>query len=279
MGRSPSDADVAKDIAHAGNASSANSYVFEYVDAGAGPRALPAWLAGANIRWNFNYSNRPELELCFRSNPLEGIRYRKDAKSGKGWFGSNPAGDCFETHWHSGVPAMAEFERNIGWDTADGKYAAGATMLKEPYQMLATHQERGYAGRHFDIVMADDSPLYAGQTIRLRGPWHGGTGRADTVAVVGVVWDDRARQREAQAKPRYRRGWVGATKSFGYNILERTFIDALATFFPHCPIARVTSGPDREGKTRTWIEPCLPQTQAPRFMTLAQLREPMEKAA
>lgn len=272
--RTPNIADVERDMAHAGNASSAKGYSYELVDAGAGPRPLPEWLADANIRWNFGWSNRPELELCFRSNPLAGIRYRKDIANGRGWFGANPAGDCFETHWHGGVPRPTEFERNIGWDTADGKYTPGAKMRKEPYTMLATHEEKGYGGRHFDIIMADDSQLWPGETIRLRGPWHGGTGRADTVAVVGVVWDDAAKARFR--KPTH---WTKATKSFGYNILERTFIDALATFYPHCPIARVTSGPDREGKRRSWIEPCLPQTQAPRFMTLDQLIVPMERAA
>jgi hypothetical protein len=92
------------------------------------------------------------------------------------------------------------------------------------------------------------------------------------VDVVGVVWDEEARARN-------RRGWRGATKCFGYVIKQQTLIDALATFLPHCPIAEVTSGPDPKGKVHRWIEPCLPQTGAPRFMTTEQLRAPMEIAA
>lgn len=262
--------DVARDVAHTGNAASARDYSYELVDAGAGPRVLPSWLAGAQVRWAWGYSNRPELEFCFSRSPLAGVRYRKEAGS-KGWFGTNPEGDCFETHWHGGAVSMTEFERNVGWDTSDGKYAPGAKMLKEPYHMLATTQQKGYAGRHFDVIMAEDSPQYPGETIRLRGPWHSGSGVPGTVQVVGVVWDDAARAKEQAMRPRFRRGWRGATKCFGYVVREQVIIDALATFLPHLPIARVTSGPDREGKVRRWIEPCLPQTGAPRLMTTAQL--------
>lgn len=264
-------ADVARDIAHTGNAASASQYTYELVDAGAGPRPLPDWLTGAQVRWSWGYSNRPELEFCFSRSPLAEIRYRKEAGS-KGWFGTNPDSDCFQTHWHGGAVSMVEFERNIGWDTPDGKYAAGAKMLKEPYSMLATTQQEGYAGRHFDVTMADDSPQFPGETVRLRGPWHGGSGVPGTVPVVGVVWDEAARAKEQLVRPRFRRGWQGATKSFGYVVREQVIIDALATFLPHLPIARVTSAPDREGKVRQWVEPCLPQTGAPRLMTQDQLR-------
>lgn len=280
MKYSPSDEEVARDSAHTGNASSARDYSYSLVDVAAGPRVLPDWLRAANIRWNFGWSNRPELEFCFSRNPLAGVTYIKQRDGTGMWFGSNLESDCFKIHWHKGAVSEQEFERNLGWDTPNGKYAPGAAMLKEPYSMLATTQQEGYAGRHFDLQMSNISPCFPGEIVRLRGPWHGGY--LDWMRpVVGVVWDEKAREREAQAALRFRRGWVGATKCFGYLIREQTFVDALATFFPHCPIARVTSGPDRNGKARTWIEPCLPQTQAPRFMTEAQRIDgaPLERAA
>jgi hypothetical protein len=267
---SPTDEEVAKDAAHSGNAASTRDYRYRLIDPGAGPRPLPSWLSDAQVRWHLGWSNRPEVEFCFSRDPLAVTTYRKDLDSGDAWLGANPEGDCFQTHWHDGTPRPTEFERNVGWDTPDGAYARGATIRKEPYTMLATPSQKGYAGRSFDITMADDSPLWPGEIVRLRGPWHLGTGRPGCVSVVGVVWDERARVREAAAAPRHRRGWRGATKCFGYIVRERVVVDALATFLPHLPIAEVESAPDRAGKTRRWVEPCLPQTGAPRHMTDAQ---------
>lgn len=273
--RTPPLAEVEKELSHTGNIASIASATFTIIDPGFGPLPIPSWIRDANIRWSFGFGNRPELELCFTQRPLEGVVYRRVALPGGqvAWMGHNPSRDCFSTHWHNGAISLQTFEEHVGWDTPDGKWAKDAKAIKRSYQMLATTQQKGYADRAFDIALEeqelpiDGKPTLvpAGTILRLRGPWHGGTGRNDTVQVVGLVYDEKA-QAQARRLGRWRRPWWRQTKIFGYHILLEHYINILATFYPHCPIARI------EDKGRSWFEPCLPQTGRPRLMTEKQRR-------
>lgn len=270
-------------------------YRFELLEIPAGPRHLPSWAWDAQINWRWEFSNRPDYLLRCRHDPLaftkspvwrmfeyEDDRYDAGARrmgrqpKGRGWIAeSEGVATC---HYHSGMIRMAQFEdavtdengRVVWLEEPDYAEAKQGVPQTRTYSMLATDKQEGYAGRHFDIALAEQVlPLWDGQRtvptkieagtkLRLRGPWHG-------VAPAGYQEVSYQYDREPYTVPGRRswhRQWYRRLGYFGLCIDPAILIDIMATFQPHVQWARVTF--EKQGGDRVGIEPLHPETGLPK---------------
>lgn len=235
---------------------------YEILKLPAGPRNLPDWLIDMVPDFNDGYGNLPEFKALFKRNPLEGVRFRKESNS-NAWIGTSPDGFCTEVHWHSGAVARLPYTRRVN-------YGPGG-WVDLTVDWLQTTQQNGYGGRHFIVHMADDSPLYAGEHVVLRGPWHAGA--AGNIHVSGLIWDDKQRAQSRRYRPNakgwraIRQPWWRRTLCFGYALPEQLIIDAYSTFQPHLELARVLRYPGKDyGGWR--LEPVDPRTGVPKGFEL-----------
>jgi len=267
-------------------------YRFELIDLPAGRRSLPSWAWGAEINWRWGYSNRPDYLLRCRHDPLaftkepvwrmfeyDDSRYDAGAKrmgrqsKGRGWIAeSEGVAMC---HYHSGAIRMTSFEDNVTDEKGHvvwiekPDYKAGKMGVPETrrYVMLATDKQEGYAGRHFDITLAEQeipildgqrsvmTKVEAGTRLRLRGPWHGGA--PDGYREVSYQYD-----REPYAVPvrkSWHRKWHQRLGYFGLCIDPAILLDIMATYQPHVQWALMTFDGGKLG-----IEPLHPETGLPK---------------
>jgi hypothetical protein len=251
---------------------------FEPLNLAAGPRDLPAWVKGAHIDWMDGYGNSPHLKVRCAADPL-----------GFSDFG-NPAwekvgADCWiaerdgvaSVHYHSGAVRPTEFTRKIGgeWDPTKPQLLDGRPWIDtaglwpdqianakpkmgglehETFTMLATTQQDGYAGRHFDITLKD------GTNVRLRGPWH-------SLAPKGFVslyydTDDHIQNCRSGWRVWRQRKWHELGGFFGLYVRTELVLDIFASFQPHAPWATIIE--TRKDGERRWIEPMRPETQMPK---------------
>jgi hypothetical protein len=249
----------------------------EPLDLVSGPRALPRWAKGGHIDWHWPFSNRPSYMVRCKTDPLafttdgapvwRRTTYNDGAKTGVAWIAERDG--VASCHYHSGIVSMVEFEEHVRWiekpSQANGWKGQEETRK---FFMLATTQQDGYAGRHFDItLMAQEIPVYDpatrqttvtkvdhGTKLRLRGPWHGG---APAGYVETSYWIDN----DKAWRPKGRK-WFESGGYFGLLIKPEILLDILATFQPHVQWAMVTE--TLSGKDRYRPEPLVPETGLPK---------------
>lgn len=190
---------------------------WHFIDMPAGPQPIPAWAKGLHVDWMMGYSNPPELRAKAGENPWNwpGMRWRRE---GDLYITQHPDGRA-RFHQHCGAVSLQKFKTFRGLD-ADGK------PVHEEREVMATTQQEGYAGRHFEITMEDGSPLI------LRGPWHGKRlpGYQNLTCVdMTASW----------VRPHARRPWHQQTACFGLYVTEDLLIRLVARFLPHLQMARV----------------------------------------
>ena len=204
---------------------------WEFIKLPEGPQEIPAWALNMGINWMDGYNNKPHLvvhvptydvhswdnQVWYRT--VDGLYYTKH-EDGRA---------CFHTH------------RGSVSRIRDGA--------------LQTTQQEGYGGRHFTIKMADDSDL-PGETLILRGPWHGATlpgyndvTTVDHKLVKDVFYADRG-------IPWYKRGGC-----FGLTLSEEAIIKIFTHFQPKLRLARVNYG---YWIHSSFIEPLKPEWNAPK---------------
>lgn len=267
-----------------------------------GRRVLPAWAIDAQINWRWQFSNSPDYLIRCAFDPLA-FAHDGSPVWRMGSYDHDPKG-CVGTpavpaprgqksrfwiaeqdgvavcHYHSGTIRMVEFEENV--TDSDGKivwierpdYTTG--KMGEPqtrkFSMLATDKQEGYAGRHFDITLADqtipiwdadlrrvvDTTVAAGTKLRLRGPWHGG---APEGYIETSYQYDKA-DYVPPARRAWQRKWHQRMGYFGLCIRPDILLDILTTFEPHVPWARATG--IRSGEERVHLVPLNPVTGLPK---------------
>lgn len=280
-------------------------YRFEKLDLQAGPRPLPSWARDARINWRWGFSNRPDYLLRCRRDPLaftdgavwrmfeyQDDRYDAGAKrigrqpKGRGWIAeSEGVASC---HYHSGTIRMTEFEdtvtdekgRVVWIEKPDYKAGNMGVPLTRKYSMLATDKQEGYAGRAFEITLAEqtipiwdaearrsiDTPVAAGTKLKLRGPWHGGA--PEGYREVSYQYDKEPYN--PCVRPSWRRKWHERLGYFGLLIQPEILLDIFATYLPHVEWARMTT--EHKGEDRLTVEPLHPETGLPKEWRLDPAR-------
>lgn len=235
------------------NASSQFAPTWSLVDLPAGKHETPDWCAGMHINWLDGYVNSPEIRLKVRCDIAEW--------QGQVW---ERKGDLFFTQHADGRAKFLSHSGGIRPIKMQRTVVRGAIVNRqwvppvvEDYEVLATSQQEGFAGRHFLITMGGSDPL-AGQDVLLRGPWYGAS-LPGYVPVVYVDMSDPDCRRKSE--PWYRR-----TGLFGVSLAEDTFIRVFARFAPHLRLARVSN---RYG---TRLEPMKPEWDAPKHWMQAAAR-------
>lgn len=221
--------------------------------------------------------NRPEIKVRCRTDPLAFAKFGNPAfeqRDGGMWIAEHEG--IAEVHYHKGALRETQFTRKIGgeldmtkpqlldgkpWIDTTGLWADQIPNAKpkmggtehETFTMLATTQQDGYSGRHFDITMKD------GRDIRLRGPWHGGA--PDGYQEVYYYIDDR---QEYKCRPgsRHYRTWHDRGGFFGLYVQHEVMIDILSTFQPHLELAWVERIIGKQ--TYRTVEPLMPETGLPK---------------
>lgn len=244
-----------------------------------GPRKLPSWCRGGHINWHWGYGNSPSYMVRCATNPLafthhgapawRMFTYQYGGKSGRGWIAEREG--VASCHYHDGAISMTEFEEHVRWlEKPSQANNWKGTAETRKYQMLATAQQDGYAGRHFDITLdAQEIPIYSRETgtvmtkvargtkLRLRGPWHGGAPEGYTETSYWVDADAPKHGAWIKTRPWYARGGY-----FGLYIKPEILLDILATYEPHVPWAITTE--TWGGKERIYRSPLVPETGLPK---------------
>lgn len=247
---------------------------FERIGLVEGPRKLPLWARDAHIDWMDGYGNSPHLKVRCRTDPLAFAKFGNPAweKVGsKTWIAERDG--VAAVHYHEGAVRPAKFTRKIGgeWDITkpqllDGEPWIDTTGLwpdqipnakpkmggteHETFTMLATTQQEGYAGRHFDITLKD------GTDVRLRGPWHGGA--PDGFVELYYDIDDHLAKTAGRPNNRWYRKWYARGGYFGLFMRPEVLLDIFATFLPHVPWAMVAD------EKRCTLQPLRPETGLPK---------------
>lgn len=225
---------------------------FEIIERDAGPRDLPAWARDAHINWYDGYGNRPQLKVRCRADPLAFSSFGNpayDLREGGMWIAEQDG--VASVHYHGGALRQTEFERHVRWleNPAQTNNWKGEAEI-EKYTMLATTQQDGYAGRHFDITLKD------GSNVRLRGPWHGGS--PDGFMEINYDIDDSI-ARNAGRVNRWWRPWHARGGYFGLYIRPQVVLDIFSTFLAHIEWCWVI-----EPDGRRSLEPIRPETSMPK---------------
>ena len=225
----------------------------EAIELPAGPRDLPDWARDAHINWMEPYSNRPALKVRCRTDPLAFSNAGNPVweKVGKDCWIAERDGVA-AVHYHGGQVREVEFQRHLGWLEKPGPENKFKGVAKtEAYTMLATPQSEGYAGRHFDVTLKD------GQTVRLRGPWHG----PSPAGFVEISFDTDEAIAKYGGRPgsRWWRPWHQRGGYFGLYIRPELLLDIFATFLPHVSWCWTW---DKKG--RLGLEPLRPETGLPK---------------
>ena len=214
---------------------------YEWVDLPVGPQPLSFWAKGLHINFMVGYCNTPHYTIKataeLRSWPNK--RFHKD---GSRYMAVSDDGRA-EVYYHDGPISMTPIRR---FRAADG------TIRKFPKRfgshwddlepgewvdvpMLATTQQQGFGGSHYDLQMDD------GTVVVLRGPWHGGA--PSGFVECAYVFTDRTfykRRKKRWARDIARRPWWKETATGGVFVTEDLFMRILARFAPECRCARVT---------------------------------------
>lgn len=219
------------------------------VDIPVGPQPIPSWVTGMAVRWMDGYGN----------NPTCAIRVTEDARtwpdkvfqqSGDRYLARSGDGRA-ECYYHSGALRPTKLRR---WQRADGSFVRGAYISPEiiaaggewgEWEVLATPQEEGFGGSHYEIMLTD------GREVVLRGPWHGPCplGFQELAYInVNARWATRGGDWT-------KRGGIG-----GLLIEDDLFIRLFARFLPHLTLARV-------GK---FLQPVKPEWDAPKHVIQAR---------
>ena len=208
---------------------------FEFVDLPAGPQRIPRWALDLHVCWYWGYGNWPTFLLKATAEYGDWPEQRWE-KHGERYIAKHSDGRV-SMHVHSGRITEQTFTRRKRTGRGIGEW----TDIE--YRMLATTQQDGYAGRHFDIVMGGKDRELRGKTVRLRGPWHTGV-PAGYTPLTFVEWPQtRWRQVHGRTKkvpyagikgrPWYRQGGC-----FGIGVRDDVFIRIFARFQPHLRLAR-----------------------------------------
>ena len=251
----------------------------ETVNLPSGPRSLPSWCRGGHINWRWPYSNSPDYMVRCATDPLafstsgapvwRMFDWHDGSKKGRGWIAEREG--VAACHYHDGAISLTEFEERVRWiekpSQANGWKGEAETRK---YKMLATAQQDGYAGRHFDITLAAQViPIYSRETgtvmtkvehgtkLRLRGPWHGGAPSGYTETSYWI--DDRSARYGSWVE---RRKWYDRGGYFGLYIKPAILLDIMATYEPHVPWAMVTES--WKGRDEQRLRPLVPETGLPK---------------
>lgn len=243
------------------------------------PESCHRGVDGGHIDWHWYYGNSPSHKVRCATDPLafthsgapvwRMFTYQDGAKPGRGWIAEREG--VASCHYHNGAITMEEFEEHVRWimkPSQANNWKGEAETRK--YQMLATAQQDGYAGRHFDITLdAQEIPIYSRETgtvmtkvargtkLRLRGPWHGGAPEGYTETSYWVDADAPKYGTWIKTRPWYARGGY-----FGLYIKPEILLDILATYEPHVPWAITTE--TWGGKERIHRSPLVPETGLPK---------------
>lgn len=251
----------------------------ETIDLPSGPRKLPSWCRGGHINWRWPFSNSPDYMVRCATDPLafstsgapvwRMFDWQDGSKKGRGWIAEREG--VAACHYHDGQISLTEFEEHVRWiekPSLENGLKGEAETRK--YQMLATSQQDGYAGRHFDITLsAQVIPIYSRETgtvmtavkhgtkLRLRGPWHGGA--PDGYTETSYWIDEHAARYGSWIN---RRKWYDRGGYFGLYIKPEILLDILATYEPHVPWAMVTES--WRGRDEVLLRPLVPETGLPK---------------
>ncbi|NEV75606.1 hypothetical protein DYI24_00745 [Rhodopseudomonas sp. BR0C11] len=216
---------------------------FEWIERPVGPQPIPKWCTGAVIDWIDGYSNAPAMKIKTSENPCQWPDKAWIYEGDGVWRAYSDDGRV-EQHVHKG---------SLTWDDAK--------------QAWLTPQQRGYAGRHFEIQMKYGSTFEQhGQritftrdrrTVILRGPWHTGGPKG----YIGVVFYDTSNpynEREHfRPRTRHWRPWHRRTLCFGLMISVELWLRIIARYQPTVRVARCDYGSYRtlEPVREDWDEP------------------------
>jgi hypothetical protein len=224
------------------------------------------------------WGNRPRYKVRCRTDPLEFTRdgspvwTAEPRKSNSRCWKAERDGVA-AVHYHGGAISVQTFDKHVRWiEKPSLTNNWKGEEERSEYQMLATTQNEGYAGRHFDITMAEcvlpvfadgvvaPTPIKAGTPLRLRGPWHGGA--PDGYLEISYDIDEEVTKQMGWLRKRRTR-WHSSGGYFGLYIKPDVFLNIAATFQPHIQWAWVTDCGDRR------LEPLVPQTRLPKGLYVA----------
>lgn len=184
---------------------------------------IPACILDMHIRWDRQFSNHPTIQLLI-DEPLRERDFKFFTRSGTGLYhGLDEAGEFSTAHWHTSSLSRIE--------------DSGPNQGK-----LESLRYQGYGGRVFEIVMHPQSPEYAGETIRLVGPYHHAAPRG--WCEVHVTYKSGHRDS---------RPWHRQMHFFGYYLPEQTIISLFQRYFPALTLYYT------EMSNFHWIEPGDPE--------------------
>lgn len=224
---------------------------------------LPEWLLDAHVRWTWEYDNWPEVifKMAYSpTGPNQELRFYHEQGS-KVWLGTNADGTAGQCHYHGGTVSQIQLPKRVGWLEGEPdwkKHPKDGGAITVPETVWATTQQEGYAGRTFQVHMADDSPHLPGEIVHLRGPWHGGS-PPGWMQFTAVDWS------EQQNKRPYVKGgdWTHHMACFGYMMPLDLWVKAVWYFLPHIPLGIVTRGDNADPWPR--LEVLDPVTQMPKY--------------
>jgi len=233
------------------------------VDRPTGPNLCPEWVTGAYVKWSDGYGNSPDIDirtnLDARSWPDKVFR-----KDGERYMAESGDGRA-EVYYHSG---------SIAWRDVTARERIDGVWTDVSHSLLCTTAQEGFGGSHYPCRLVDDdratlfdgTPL-AGQTVTLRGPWHGlpPKGWADVAYFdTTAKWrPQRITKGHGSKSTRYHRKWHQQTFVGGLYLTEDLLIRIASTFLPHIELVRV-SGPRYEPT----IQPIKPEWDAPKCVIL-----------
>lgn len=190
-----------------------------------GPQPLPPWAKGLHIDWMDKWSNPPRY-IIKADRELRDWENKVFVKEGSRYMAVTPDGRA-EVYYHEGRVSRGTALR---WENGGRR--------RVEVQGWVTTQQEGFGGSHFPVFLAAaDEPQLVGQTVYLRGPWHGGAphGFVECSYHAPAAW--RGPHRPGS---RWWRPWWQQTAVGGLFITEDLWRRLVARFWPHVTAARVT---------------------------------------
>lgn len=201
---------------------------WEWVTMPEGPQPIPGWAKGLHVDWMDGFMNSPSITLKTNTD-LRDWGAKRFEKAGSRFMARHSDGRA-EVYYHAGAIRMEELQR---WNHH--------AKVMEKYQAFATTQQSGFGGHHYplEIGPVTDRSELRGQTVVLRGPWHGGCPAGYAEAAYRDVSRPPSRARPGS---QFWRPWHQQVAIGGLYLTNDLFLRLLARFQPHLRVAAVTRG-------------------------------------
>lgn len=221
---------------------------------------LPSWVLDAHVDWMEGYGNDPRYLIKIAPNAFDRGALGWYKRGEKTWIAEHPDGWC-KCHYHNGPVTLRTAKDFKGYEKDETGEVITFKPIYEDRLYIGTTKQAGYGGRHFPIVMADDSDIYPGQTVELVGPWHGGAPEG-YIDVTIVEWDERTQQqaewRRKHSKWPNAGKWFRAGGTFGIYLKKELVLAIMAVHQPHLRFC------DHDLGYAKYLHPLRPETGMPK---------------